>query len=114
MFRLLRERPEALNARLGQLWIVSEAILGAFEHLGRHLLPQGSFGSAQEASCDVHTAAWNVSKIHSSAQKAKWCPQTTQSSKQGANCSIEKAEDNGIFFEFSVVKVSPQARPKAT
>ena len=52
--------------------------------------------------------------ITSSAQRAKRYVQTAQSSEQTANSSIEKAEDNGIFFALSVVKVAPQARPKTT
>ena len=70
--------------------------------------PLGSLYSAQETSFEPQTAAWNVSKI------AKWCAQTAQSSKQRADCSIEKAEDNGIFFTLSVGKVVPQARAKTT
>ena len=51
--------------------------------------------------------------ITSSAQRAKRCAQTAQSSEQTADSSIEKAEDNGIFA-LSVVEVAPQARPKTT
>ena len=68
----------------------------------------------QAASCEPQTAAWNASKVNSSAQKAKWWSQTAPPSKQRAGCSIEKAEDNGIFVALSVVKVAPQARPKTT
>ena len=66
-----------------------------------------SLCSVRAASCEPLTAAWNVFTINSIAQKAKWCAQTAISSKQRANCSTEKAEDHGIFFALSVVKVAP-------
>ena len=46
-----------------------------------------------KASCEPQTAAWSY--------------QTAQSSKQKANFSIEKGEDNAVFFAFIVVKVAP-------
>ena len=113
MFRALQERPEALNAHLCVFWIISEAIWGAFECLGRQLSLPDSLWSVQAASCEPQTAAWSVFMITSSTQRAKWCAQTMQSSEQTADSSIEKAEDNGIFA-LSVVKVAPQARPKTT
>ncbi len=38
LFRALQERPEALNALTDVLWIISEAILGAFGESGQPIL----------------------------------------------------------------------------
>ena len=103
-----------MNVVPDAIWLVPAAIEELFDVLGSQMSPPDSLCDAQAASCEPLTAAWNASKVNSSAQKVKWWSQTAQSSKQRADCSMENAEDNGIFVALSVVKVAPQARPKTT